>query len=611
MITSLINWLDNRTGIRDLMHEALYERVPGGARWRYVWGSTLVFTFAIQVITGFALWMSYSPSTQTAWESVYYIQNEMLWGWVLRGIHHFTAQAMIVLLALHLMQVVIDGAYKAPREVNFWLGLVLFKITLGLSLTGYLLPWDQKGYWATKVATSIAGSTPVVGSQLQLIAVGGPDYGNHTLTRFFALHAGILPALLVGFLVLHIAVFRRHGIHPANPLHKPDEMFWPDQVLKDAIACFAVLATILFLVWRSHGAELGAPSDPTEPYSAARPEWYFLFLFQLLKYFPGESKVIATHYIPGAIGLFMVLMPFVGNWKLGHRFNVVFTLALVAGAGYLTWQAIDADNKNEHFAHAVHDAEVKGERVQELIELRGSIPPEGAVTLLRGDSLTQGPVLFARHCGVCHAYSSKEFPVACTSEPSAPDLGEFGTRAWTRGILTEFASAKYFGSTTKAHGDKFTDGEMAGWVKDAKSKIKPEELEALIEFMASQSQHASEQPPSFEKESQGKKLFATGSDNFGACFDCHTLKIKNDPDLAEESAGNTGPDLTGYGSKAWLKEFISNPGHKRFYKEKNGMPAFAGRLPEREIDMIVEWMTRSWPRAATPENGQAEKQGGH
>src|SRR5690349_23918603 len=196
---ALFDWLDHRTGCRGLMHAALYEHVPGGSRWRYVWGSTLVFTFAVQLITGLFLWMAYSPSTQTAWESVYFIQYEMQLGWLLRGIHHFTAQAMVVLLALHLMQVIIDGAYKAPREVNFWLGLILMQIVLGLSLTGYLLPWDQKGYWATQVATEIMGSTPVIGPQVQQLMQGGPEYGHHTLTRSFALHSGVLPALPVAF----------------------------------------------------------------------------------------------------------------------------------------------------------------------------------------------------------------------------------------------------------------------------------------------------------------------------------------------------------------------------------------------------------------------------
>src|ERR1700676_342184 len=181
------DWLDHRTGYRRLVHEALYERIPGGARWRYVWGSTLVLT-----ITGIFLWMAYSANAQGAWESANYIQTEMQGGWLLRGLHHFTAQAMIVLLVLHLMQVVIDGAYRAPREVNFWLGLVLMMIVLGLSLTGYLLPWDQKGYWATNVATNLMNLVPAVGGKLQQLVVGGADYGHHTLTRFFALHAGLL-----------------------------------------------------------------------------------------------------------------------------------------------------------------------------------------------------------------------------------------------------------------------------------------------------------------------------------------------------------------------------------------------------------------------------------
>ena len=283
MIRSLLAWLDDRTGYAGFIHEALYERVPGGARWRYVWGSTLVFTFSVQLITGFFLWTAYSPSANTAWESVYYIQNEMTFGSVVRGLHHFTAQLMIVLMAVHLVQVIIDGAYKAPREVNFWLGLVLMQIVLGLSLTGYLLPWDQKGYYATQVSTKIMGNAPLVGQQAQELIQGGPKYGHHTLTRFFALHAGLLPASLIAFLGLHLYVFRRHGLTVKDPKHAPETTFWPDQVLKDGVACLAVLLLVLGLsIWK--GAELAAPANPSENYAAARPEWYFLFLFRFLKF---------------------------------------------------------------------------------------------------------------------------------------------------------------------------------------------------------------------------------------------------------------------------------------------------------------------------------------
>src|SRR5215470_13577301 len=206
---ALVRWLDHRTGCNKILREALYENVPGGARWRYVWGSTLTFAIAIQFITGAFLWMAYSPSSQTAWESVYYIQDIMKGGWLLRGIHHYTAHVMIILLVLHLMQVVIDGAYKAPREVNFWFGLLLLQLVLALSLTGYLLPWDQKGYCATKVATSLTAAVPGIGADLQRLIVGVSEYGHHTLTRFFALHAGIIPGAIVVLLAAHIYLFRR------------------------------------------------------------------------------------------------------------------------------------------------------------------------------------------------------------------------------------------------------------------------------------------------------------------------------------------------------------------------------------------------------------------
>ncbi len=347
----LMDWLDARTGIRRLTHEALMENIPGGARWRYVWGSALTFCLFVQFVTGAILWTAYSPGAQSAWESVYYIQHEMAGGWFLRGLHHYTAQLMVVLLVLHLMQVVIDGAYKAPREVNFWFGLGLLVLTLGLALTGYLLPWDQKGYWATKVATNIAAITPVFGSEIERLIVGGSDYGHLTLTRFFALHAGILPAFIVLLVVGHIALFRRHGITSKKPHRKPDAAFWPDQVLMDAVASMAVLATVVFLTVYFHGAELAAPADPSESYAAARPEWYFLFLFQFLKYFRGGTEVWGAIVLPSvALGI-LAVMPFLGRWQLGHRFNLAFLGCMLFGAGLLTWQALEEDrNRPEHQA---------------------------------------------------------------------------------------------------------------------------------------------------------------------------------------------------------------------------------------------------------------------
>src|SRR3954471_24652803 len=381
MMKAALNWLDHRTGSKQLLHEALFENIPGGARWRYVWGSTLIFCFAIQVITGIFLWFAYGPSSQTAWESVYYIQHEMWGGWFLRGLHHYTAQAMTVLLVVHLMQVVIDGAYKAPREVNFWSGVVLMLLTLGLSLTGYLLPWDQKGYWATKVATNIAAITPIIGPALQKIVVGGSNYGHHTLTRFFALHAGVIPGAIIAFIGAHIYLFRKHGLTPKEPRRRPDAAFWPDQVLRDAVACLAVMAVVLFLIFRYHGAELGAPADPSEPFEA-RPEGYFLFLFELLKFFPGGTEVWGAIVIPGVLMAVLAAMPFIGNWRLGHRFNIGFLWVMLAGVGMLTFLAAKDDRNNPNYLAAVHSAERDAQRVIELAQSPTGIPVTGAVTLL-------------------------------------------------------------------------------------------------------------------------------------------------------------------------------------------------------------------------------------
>ncbi len=468
-MSGLLNWLNERTDFRRLGHELLYERIPGGARWRYVWGSTLVFTFVLQVITGFMLWSAYSPSAQSAWESVYYIQHEMYLGWLVRGIHHYAAQFMVVLMVFHVVQIVHDGAYKAPREINFWLGIVLMQIVLGLALTGYLLPWDQKGYYATRVATNIAAATPVVGQQIQTIAQGGPEYGHHTLTRFFALHAGILPALLVGFLALHIAAFRKHGVTPANPDRAPDVAFWPDQVLRDSVACLAVLAAVMGLaMWR--GAELNPPADPSESFSAARPEWYFLFLFRFLKFEWVEHFGLAfgAIYVPGALMLVFTLMPILSYFRWGHRFNLVFLWTVIAGSLVLTVVAVKEDREDEGHQLALFNAERDAERIVELAQGEDRIPVQGAITLLRNDPFSQGPRIFAQKCASCHRWDGHDGRGALVMEtdpetgeprvaaPTAVDLADFAGREWARAIVLDY-------------GDHFAPLKNAGWYTQFKA----------------------------------------------------------------------------------------------------------------------------------------------
>jgi ubiquinol-cytochrome c reductase cytochrome b subunit len=585
----LLDWLDGRTGYRKLTHEALYENIPGGARWRYVWGSTLTFAFSIQIITGIFLWMAYSPSSQTAWESVFYIQFEMAGGWFLRGLHHYTAQLMTILLALHLLQVLIDGAYKAPREFNFWSGLIMLQLTLALSLTGYLLPWDQKGYWATKVATNIAAIVPFVGPDIQKLVVGGPDYGHHTLTRFFALHAGVLPGLIIGLIGAHIYFFRRHGIHAKQPFKKPDAKFWPDQVLAGAVACAGVLFTVVALTIATRGAELSAPADASSPFAAARPEWYFLFLFELLKYFPGESEIIGAILLPGAAVGLMFAMPVLGQWKLGHRFNLVFIFGGLAGAGLLTWMAMKQDKNDPNFQRALKDSHQQAARAIELARSPTGIPVAGAAALLREDPFIQGPKLFAKNCASCHRYDGHDGQGNPVKDPqSAPDLKGFASRAWLAGLLdpAKVDSAHYFGGT------KFKDGKMVKWVKkNADEPKEQEQLKKIIAALSAEAQLKSQR----DADARDADLIKQGLElarGDVACTDCHAFG-KPDPDA-------TAPDLTGYGSRAWLVRFIGNPAHADFYGKRNDrMPPFAEKqmLDAKTIGLLADWLRGDWYEA--------------
>jgi ubiquinol-cytochrome c reductase cytochrome b subunit len=654
-MNALITWLDSRTGFKDLMHEALYERVPGGARWRYVWGSTLVFTFTLQVITGFMLWSAYSPSTRTAWESVFYIQNVMAFGYLVRGIHHFAAQAMVVLMAIHLVQVVIDGAYKAPREMNFWLGLVLLQIVLGLSLTGYLLPWDQKGYYATKVTTNIMSATPVVGAEVQTMAQGGTEYGHLTLTRFFAMHAGILPAMLVGFLALHIYVFRRHGLTVHDVNHAPETNFWPDQVLKDAIACLAVLAVVMLLALFK-GAELSAPADAATKFDAARPEWYFLFLFKFL-HFEAVNRLGITFgaiIVPGIIMGIIAMMPltykFLGN--LGHRLNTTFIWLLGAAIVVLTAMAIIEDNNDPKFQADVAESHRDGQRARELALGPDRIPVEGAISLMRNDPFTQGPRLFFQHCKACHRYNGhdgrgslvteivkelvegKEVETTVLTKPTAVDLNGFGKREWMRSVVVDypahFSWLKNSGwykqaAAAEAAGTEVTyldpdNSEMADWSGSRDSLMSAENadnLTALVEFLFAEADHGFQpEDPKTRGDftdvdvsllDKGRAVATEGAWagdlNGTSCIDCHST-IGQDFVVAADDEGDGYPTMAKYASEAWLRDFIRNPGAARHYGEKNEMPAYrVEKLSDQDLDLLIRWMTGNHLPSEVPDYG--------
>jgi ubiquinol-cytochrome c reductase cytochrome b subunit len=565
-----------------------------------VWGSTLVFVFAVQLITGILLMTAYSPGDSTAWSSVYFIQYEMDFGWLIRGLHHFGSQTMIVLIALHMLQVVIAGAHLPPREINWWLGLGLLGAVLGLGLTGYLLPWDQKGYWATKVATSIAGTLPGMGSWLAKIIVGGPEYGHHTLTRFYALHVGVLPPLVIVLIIAHLAVFRRHGVtHSSTPPTQPSEggeskveaMFWPEQAFRDMLVSLIIFALMLGVVLYGHGhavqsgegertfydrlahagrdgrgANLDAPAEPGTSSYPARPEWYFLFLFQLLKYFEGPLHLVGTVIIPNGVGVLLFLLPLLGYGrmrKFGHWFGVIAVVCVLCGAGILTLLALREDSANERFQKDVVDATVKGKRAVELA--RDGIPAEGAVQLLRRDPQTRGKELFQTNCVSCHTHGAS-FE---NSAPTASDLEGFGTEKWIRELLRNPGDPRFFGRTKlKA---------MESWVKRERGKAKtPEkqaELDADFDLIAQWLGGHPQSVPTEEDKTSSDSKKAAHVKGFAAfekrCINCHSFAGQEG---GEREA--TGPDFTSYGGESWLRIMLLAPNHPLRYGARNTMPSF-------------------------------------
>lgn len=405
---------EQRTGWSMLKQVLFLEPLPGGSRWAAAFGSLLLFAFLLQVVTGILLAMYYSPSVASAWPSVRFIQEGVPLGAFIRALHHWGSSAMVILLLAHLVQVFIWGAYKKPREFTWMAGVLLLFCTLTLAFTGYLLPWDQKAYWATKVGLGIVSTTPLIGDNLRTLLQGGEQMGNLTLTRFFTIHAFILPGSLILLVVIHLYLFRLHGVTPpwwesVKQLKAEEEPFWPKQLLKDGI-CWLVFVVALGLWAYYRPAPLEAQADPSQPYQA-RPEWYFMFLFQLLRYFQGPYEIVGTFVLPALFFLVMFFWPFLdrSSRRDPRRRPVAIGLLGLGTAGLigLTIFAIATDVRMTEPAHAVD---------------KNSAPAEPAGPIQRADVAR----LYNDNCAACHGVDGSGKKVRA-GMPTVPD---FTSLAW-------------------------------------------------------------------------------------------------------------------------------------------------------------------------------------
>jgi ubiquinol-cytochrome c reductase cytochrome b subunit len=557
----LIDWLDERAGVRAMWSGMANEHIPGGARLRYVFGSVLTFLFAQQVVLGILLATYYSASATDAWASVAYLNDTVTAGWFLRGLHHHGSSAMVVVVALHFLQTALAGAYKKPRELNWLTGLAMGGIVLAFALTGYLLPWDQKGYWATQVATGIMGSVPG-GEPQRVLLQGGTEYGNLTLTRFYALHVFVLPIGLAGLLGVHLTLFRKHGVTPPElpkeELDRKQEMFFPGQLLWDMIAMAVTSVILVLLTFKTHGADLFAPAQPASNF-VARPEWYFLPLFQLLKYFEGPLQIIATVIIPGGLAVFLALLPWLdraASKKASERMPVVGALALLmTGVITLTSLAMVEDKHNAKFQKGLVAANEEAERARELA--KAGVLPEGGDAVFWNDPVYKSRLLFKEHCQGCHTLGGE-------GGDNAPDLSGYKNREWLTALIRNTQDKRFFGGT-KTHRE----------MKPYTAKDLPDDkLKAVVEYMTSLIGD-DVGPVDATLVETGKKLFADDLD----CNSCHEVKPGESGD---------GPNLAGHGSKAWIQRVIRDSSAEDLFGKGAEMPHFGKKLTDDQIRQLSD-----------------------
>ena len=319
ILKRIYSWIDERVeleGLVDYMGKK-YVPVHRHSVW-YYFGGVSLFLFIIQVVTGILLLLYYKSGEELAFESINFIMSKVQFGWLIRSVHSWTANLFILSAMVHMFSVFFEKAYRKPREMTWVTGMLMFFLLLGFGFSGYLLPWNELAFFATKVGTDIAGVVPVVGKPLLIFLRGGDEVTGATLSRFFGFHVAVLPGLFTVFLGIHLLLVQRQGM--SEPLHIKEESerksmpFFPNFILRDLTLWLLVLNLLailaVFFPW-----ELGKKADPFAPAPAGiKPEWYFLYMFQTLKYIPGRLWLLDGEVLGivlfGIAGLLWTIVPF-------------------------------------------------------------------------------------------------------------------------------------------------------------------------------------------------------------------------------------------------------------------------------------------------------------
>jgi ubiquinol-cytochrome c reductase cytochrome b subunit len=538
----IIDWIEHRTGLETAIKNFLYEDIPASSGWHQIIGSTAVFFFIIQVFTGGLLAFNYAPTPGDSYNSVKYIMTELTGGRLIRGLHHWGASMMLIIVVLHMIQVFIYGAYKKPREATWMVGCVLLLVTLVFGLTGYLLPWDNRAYWGTMVTTQITATAPIAGPYLTRLLGSENGVSVVTFSRFYALHTILLPPLVLILIGIHIYLVRRHGVAPAVGDVAPRRKFFPEQVFKDTVGV-SIAFIILFILAVVAEVPLGRLADPTDTAFIPRPEWYFLFLFQILKFFKGPLEVVGSVVLPGVAVLALFLVPFIDRGpmvrlgKRGFAMAAVF-LAAIAWSGLTTAAVVTTPPNPEENEAAAPTAETAGS-----IAAWQKLSPEE----LEGLSYFR-----SQKCVACHPGSGKK--------GIGPDLTQ---------MPADHRNATWMVPHFKDPA-KIVPGSSMPPVQ-----LKDPELGALSSFvmkLTSENEQPLEAAPDFVVE--GAVLYQSKH-----CDACHQIN---------GMGKKLGPALDGVGQRhdrAWLEQHFNDP---QGVSKGTIMPPY--KFSPEEMDVICKYL---------------------
>ena len=338
-------WLEDRTGLSSIKALAKKKDVPVHRHtiWYYLGGMSL-FLFLCQLVSGILLLFYYRPSANEAFESVHFIMAEVQFGWLVRSLHAWAANLMVFTVFIHLFSVFLLKAYRAPRDLTWMSGVVLFVLTLGFGFTGYLLPWNELAFFATKVGTEIVGVVPFIGEFARNLLRGGTDVTGATLTRFYAIHVAILPAATILLVGLHLLQVQRHGMSIPPGVEKDGSTkgrmkFVPGFLLRDMVGWLVALAALAALA-AFFPAHLGDKADAFAPAPVGiKPEWYFMYMFHTLKLLPShilglEGEMLGVMAFAVA-GLFLLLVPLFDRRRGPGETSKLFTIIALAMIAYI------------------------------------------------------------------------------------------------------------------------------------------------------------------------------------------------------------------------------------------------------------------------------------